>query len=127
LKWPPPSIAGNAYFLIHPGPPDTLTFGLAGYAAVTVVAQVRLFRLYRALSFSPSFWAFTFPSAAMATLALRWLALERPVGDQVDAWILIAAVTVLVALIDARTITRARVIPATRPSYEQNDPSLRTP
>jgi tellurite resistance protein len=99
-----PAVAGNAYFAIHPGSPDTLAFGLAGYAALMVLAQVRLLPLYRALSFTPSFWAFTFPTAAMATFALRWLALEHPAGDDVYAWILIAAVTVLVALIAARTL-----------------------
>jgi tellurite resistance protein len=100
----PPVVAGNAYFVIHPGSPDKLAFGLAGYAAVMAAAQVRLFPLYRALSFTASFWAFTFPSAALATLALRWLALEHPVGAEVCAWILIAAVTVLVGLMAARTI-----------------------
>jgi tellurite resistance protein len=113
-----PAVAGNAYFLIHPGSPDELAFGLAGYAAIMVVAQVPLLPLYRALSFAPSFWAFTFPSAAMATFALRWLALERPAGDEVYAWIVIAAVTVLVALIAARTLlagARGDLVRSTRP------------
>jgi tellurite resistance protein len=104
IELAPPVVAGNAYFVLHHGSPDKVAFGLAGYAAVMVVSQVRRFPLYRALRFTPSFWAFTFPAAAMATFALRWLALERPVGDEVYAWILIAAVTVLVALIAARTI-----------------------
>jgi tellurite resistance protein len=100
----PVAVAGNAYFLLHPGSPDVVAFALAGYAVTMVVAQVRLVPLYRALSYTPSFWAFTFPCAAMATLWLRWLALERPVGQRIYVWILIAATTCLIAAIAARTI-----------------------
>jgi tellurite resistance protein len=108
MELAPPAIAGNAYFLIHPGPPDLLSFGLAGYAAVMAVAQLRLLPLYRALSFTPGFWSFTFPTATMATFALRWLALERPAGETVYAGILIAAITGLTCAVAARTILAAR-------------------
>ncbi|MCW3013846.1 MAG: family transporter [Solirubrobacterales bacterium] len=100
----PVAVAGNAYFLLHPGLPDVVAFALAGYAVTMVVAQVRLLPLYRALRYTPSFWAFTFPCAAMATFWLRWLAIEQPVGQRVYAWILIVATTCLVAAIAARTI-----------------------
>jgi tellurite resistance protein len=99
-----PSVAGSAYFLLHPGAPDVVAFALAGYAATMAVAQVRLLSLYRTLTFAPSFWAFTFPAAAMATLGLRWLAVEQPAGRGVYAWILLAAATSLIATIAARTI-----------------------
>jgi tellurite resistance protein len=48
-----------------------------------VLAQVRLLPLYRALRFGMGFWSFTFPWAAAATLALRWIALEHPSGQRV--------------------------------------------
>jgi tellurite resistance protein len=111
----PPAIAGSAYFLLHPGPPDQLALGLAGYAALMIVAQVRLLPLYRTLSFTPGFWSFTFPWAAMVTLALRWLALERPVGARLYGWILLAAITGLVGAIAARTVlagVRGQLLPA---------------
>jgi tellurite resistance protein len=107
IELAPPALAGTAYFLLHPGPPDQLALGLAGYAALMIVAQARLLGLYRALSFTPGFWSFTFPWAAMVSLALRWLALEQPVGARVYAWILLAAVTGLVAAIAARTLQAA--------------------
>jgi tellurite resistance protein len=69
-----------------------------------VVAQIRLLALYRTLSFTPSFWSFTFPPANMALFALRWLELEHPAGASAYAWVLIAAVTVLIGAIAARTI-----------------------
>jgi tellurite resistance protein len=55
IELAPAAVAGNAYFLIHPGPPDQLLLGLSGYAALMVVAQLRLLPLYRTLSFTPSF------------------------------------------------------------------------
>jgi hypothetical protein len=54
---------------------------------------VRLLPIYPRLSFTPGFWSFTFPSAAMATLGLRWLALEEPTGATAYAWIPIAPLT----------------------------------
>jgi tellurite resistance protein len=72
-----------------------------------VVAQVRLLPLYRTLTFTPGFWSFTFPWAAMVTFALRWLALEHPAGARAYAWILLGAVTGLVGAIAARTIVAA--------------------
>jgi tellurite resistance protein len=104
IELAPAAVAGNAYFLIHPGPPDLLLFALSGYGALMVVAQIRLLPLYRALSFTPSFWSFTFPPANMALFALRWLELEHPAGGNAYAWVLVAAVTALIGAIAARTI-----------------------
>jgi tellurite resistance protein len=104
IELAPAAVAGNAYFLIHPGPPDLLLLALSGYAALMVVAQIPLLPLYRTLSFTPSFWAFTFPPANMALFALRWLELESPPGGSAYAWILVAAVTALIGAIAARTI-----------------------
>jgi tellurite resistance protein len=107
IELAPAAVAGNAYFLIHPGSPDQLLLGLSGYAALMVIAQIRLLPLYRTLSFSPSFWSFTFPPANMALFALRWLELEHPPGGAAYAWALVAAITVLVGAIAARTIVAA--------------------
>jgi len=104
IELAPAAVAGNAYFLIHPGAPDLVLFALSGYGAVMAVAQIRLLALYRALSFTPGFWSFTFPPANMALFALRWLELEHPAGGSAYAWVLIAAITVLVGAIAARTI-----------------------
>jgi tellurite resistance protein len=107
IEMAPAAVAGNAYFLIHPGSPDLLLLALSGYGAVMTVAQIRLLPLYRTLSFSPGFWSFTFPPANMALFALRWLELEHPAGGSAYAWLLVAAITVLVGAIGARTILAA--------------------
>jgi tellurite resistance protein len=104
IELAPAAVAGNAYFLIHPGPPDLLLLALSGYGALMVIAQLRLLPLYRALSFTPTFWAFTFPPANMALFALRWLELEHPPGAGAYAWVLVAAIAVLIGAIAARTI-----------------------
>jgi tellurite resistance protein len=122
----PPAIAGSAYFLLHPGPPDQLALALAGYAALMIVAQARLFPLYRALTFTPGFWSFTFPWAAMVTLALRWLALEHPAGARVYGWILLAAVTGLIGAIGARTIVaglRGQLLPSAAAVHVEETPT----
>jgi tellurite resistance protein len=124
IELAPPVLAGSAYFLIHPGSPDGLALGLAGYAALMVLVQVRLLPLYRALSFTPGFWSFTFPWAAAVTYALRWLDLERPVGARLYGWILLVAVTAFIGAIAARTVVaalRGQLLPPVgpRPGSEQ--------
>jgi tellurite resistance protein len=104
IELAPAAVAGNAYFLIHPGPPDLLLLVLSGYAALMVIAQIRLLPLYRTLPFTLGFWSFTFPPANMALFALRWLDLEQPPGSRAYAWVLVAAVTALIGAIAGRTV-----------------------
>jgi tellurite resistance protein len=99
----PPAVAGTAYFLMGHGS-DSLSLGIATYLVIMVMAQLWLLPLYLRLSFTPGFWAFTFPSIATATLALRWLALEHPTGQLAYAWIAILLATCLTGAIAARSI-----------------------
>ncbi|MEA2468515.1 MAG: tellurite resistance protein [Thermoleophilaceae bacterium] len=130
IELAPAALAGSAHFALHPAV-DSLALGLAGYAAFMVVAQLRLLPLYRALTFTPGFWSFTFPCAAVALVALRWLSLESPAGNSVYAWILIAAVTGLIAAIAARTLvalTRGKLLPLSvargESRFEQREPGV---
>jgi tellurite resistance protein len=52
IELAPAAVAGNAYLLLHPGPPDTVLFTLSGYAVLMVIAQLRFLPLYRTLSFT---------------------------------------------------------------------------
>jgi tellurite resistance protein len=127
IELAPAAVAGNAYFLIHPGAPDLLLLTLSGYAALMVVAQIPLLPRYRALSFTPTFWAFTFPPANMVLFGLRWLELEQPPAAGAYAWILVAAVTVLIGAIAARTVValaQRQLLPAPTASvYEGVQPA----
>jgi tellurite resistance protein len=131
IELAPPAVASSAYFALHPSP-DPVALGLGGYAAFMVVAQLRLLPLYRKLSFTPGFWSFSFPCAAVATIGLDWLSIESPAGKSIYAWILIAAVTALIAAIAARTLlalARREFLPAaaTRPEADAREgrPALR--
>jgi tellurite resistance protein len=94
-------------------------YGLAGYAVLMVLVQVRLLPLYARLSFTPGFWAFTFSWAAVAELALLWLRIERPAGEVVWAALAAGAVSLLIAAIAARSLVaigRGQFLPPPRPA-----------
>jgi signal transduction histidine kinase len=56
-------VAGAAYFDLHGTKPDLLAYGLAGYAVLMVVAQLRFVPIYRRLRFVPVWTAQTTSSA----------------------------------------------------------------
>jgi tellurite resistance protein len=115
----PPAVAGGAYFALHGPTPDVFAYGLAGYAVLMVLVQVRLLPLYVRLSFTPGFWAFTFSWAAVAELALLWLRIERPAGEVVWAALAAGAVSLLIAAIAARSLVaigRGQFLPPPRPA-----------
>ncbi|HTI19664.1 MAG TPA: hypothetical protein VL652_01655, partial [Kutzneria sp.] len=56
------------------------------------------------LRFAPSFWAFTFAWAGVATAALHWLEWERPAGQGLWTCFVLIAITTLVAAIGVRTV-----------------------
>jgi tellurite resistance protein len=90
----PPVVAGNAWFLINGGHVDAIAAGLAGYAVLMVLVQLRLIPVYRRVPFGPGWWAFSFSYAAAFTLAVNWLAAERVPGR--GAWT--AALLVVLSL-----------------------------
>ncbi len=100
----PPAVAGNAYWSMSGGRLDTIALMLAGYAALMIGVQLRLVPQYRRLTFSPGFWAFTFSYAAVAGLAVRWLAAEHPAGHVALIYLTAGAITAGVLLIAVRTL-----------------------
>jgi tellurite resistance protein len=104
IELAPPAIAGSAYFELHGSAPGTVAYGLAGYAVLMVLVQIRLLPSYTRLRFSPGFWSFTFPWCAVAGLALRWLPIERPPGQPVYAALAAGGVSLLVAAVATRSV-----------------------
>jgi tellurite resistance protein len=100
----PAAVAGTAYFSLHQGRDDVLTFTLAGYCVLMVLAQLRLISVYRRLTFNASFWAFAFSYTTVATYALRWLEHAHPAGDEVLGWAILAAITAFIGLIAVRSV-----------------------
>ena len=68
-----------------------------------VLAQLPMLPAYLNLKFAPSFWAFTFSWAVVATAGLHWLVDEHPAGWKVYAYAVLCAISLLVATIAART------------------------
>jgi tellurite resistance protein len=100
----PAAVASLAWTAVHGPAIDTLAAVLAGYGALMVLAQLRLLPIYLRLRFGVGFWAFTFAWAAVATSVLHWIDETRPPGGAVWAWLVLAAVTLLVAGIAARSV-----------------------
>jgi tellurite resistance protein len=110
----PPALAGLAYLAITHGKFDAVAFALGGYTLLAALVQLRLIGLYRHLSFTPGFWAFAFPYAAVATFALHWINYAKPPGYKIWAWVVILAITAFIAALAAETtaaIARRRFLP----------------
>jgi tellurite resistance protein len=104
LEAGPPMVAGVAYFQLHGASVDTFEAALGGYAIMMVLLQLRLASIYVKLSFSPGFWSFTFPTAALGLFGLTWLQATRPAGSTTYAAILLASVTLVIGLIAVRSV-----------------------
>jgi tellurite resistance protein len=115
----PAAVTSLAWFAIHGDHIDAVTAFLAGYGMLMVLAQLRLLPAYLRLTFMPSFWAFTFSWAAVATTGIVWLQSAHPAGYRVWQYVLIAAITALVGGIAIRTviaISRHQFLPGPQPA-----------
>jgi tellurite resistance protein len=111
----PAAVATLAYLDAHGNRVDAVVAFLGGYGLLMVLAQLRLLPAYLRLPFMPSTWAFTFSWAAVASAALRWLQDLRPAGHLAWQYVVLAAITVLIAGIAARTVVavyRGQLLPA---------------
>jgi tellurite resistance protein len=99
----PPALAGLAYLAITRGRVDAVALALGGFTVLSVIVQLRLIPVYWRLSFSPAFWSFAFPYSAVATFALHWINYGKPAGHTVWAWIVLVAITALIAVLAVLT------------------------
>jgi tellurite resistance protein len=118
----PPAVATLAWFDNHGDRIDVMITFLTGFGTLMVLAQVRLLAVYRRLPFMPSTWSFAFAWSAVASAGMHWLNDTRPAGYLAEEYILLAADSILVIAIAARTVTalyRHRLLPqadAARPA-----------
>ena len=103
IQLAPAPVATIAYLSFSHDHIDAFASALGGYALVMVLAQFPLLPAYRRLRFAPSFWAFTFSWAIVATAGLHWLADEHPAGWRAYSYAVLAAISLLVAAIAARS------------------------
>jgi tellurite resistance protein len=115
IEMAPPAVAGAAYFAVAGPTIDAISAGLAGYAVLMAIVQLRFIPEYRRLSFGPGFWPFTFSYAAAATLALEWIGIERPPGSTAWTVLVLVLITGFIGIIAVRTVplaVRGQLVPA---------------
>jgi len=127
----PPVVAGIAWFRINGGRVDPVALGLAGYALLMAMVQLRLVPLYRTLPFGPGWWAFSFPYAAAAAYSLQWLSAEHVAGERAWTWALLTLVTVAATGLAWRTVAALAgdrfLPPATADAVSAPDHPARVP
>ena len=105
IELAPPALAGVAWFALAAGRGTTvIAYAIGGYLVLMALVQVRLIAVYRKLRFSPGFWAFTFSYAIAITCALEWITRTNPPGAIGYAIAAIAAITLFIGAIAARTV-----------------------
>lgn len=125
LEAAPAALAGTAYFELHGPVPDAVVYGITGFLVLMVLVQLRLLPVYCRLKFTPGFWSFTFPWAAIAGFALTWLHIERPEGQTAYSVLVLTAVSLLIGAIAARSlaaIARGQFLPGPGNPPEGHEP-----
>jgi tellurite resistance protein len=100
----PAAVASLAYFFAHGAHITPFVTALAGYGLLMVVAQAPLLGRYVRLRFSLATWAFAFSWAAVASTLLFWIGAEHVAGGRTFSYLVLAAISVLVGAIAARTV-----------------------
>lgn len=100
----PPAVAATAYLGLTGNRIDPIVLGLAGYGLMMVLMQLRFVPLYRRVPVFPGYWAFTFSWAAVCGVAVRWIAIQRPDGERLLAWLATAVITAFIAFMVAVSI-----------------------
>ncbi len=110
----PPVVAGVTWFDINGGIVDGVALGLAGYAGLMVLVQLRLVPIYRTVPFGPAWWAFSFSYAAVFVDGIRWLGATHTSHGREWSYLLLAIVSAAVLALLLRTaasLARGRFLP----------------
>ena len=97
----PPAVGFLAYIELNGGQLDALARVLLFGAVFIALLLVALMRLFLAVPFAISWWAYTFPSAAVALALLRYL---QSVGGTVPRLLAIVALLVATAIVGVVTV-----------------------
>jgi tellurite resistance protein len=98
------ALAAVAWFALAGRGLNLIAYAIGGYLVLMALVQIRLLPVYLKLRFTPGFWAFTFSYAIAITCALEWITRANPPGATGYAIAAIAAITVFIAAIAARTV-----------------------
>jgi tellurite resistance protein len=96
--------ASVAWIVSHPGPMGDAQYFLTGVLVMMIVIQIVCVEEYRKLSFSLSFWVFTFPIAVTGNYAIRWFAASGLEHWETWGWTALGLTSALVAAISTKTV-----------------------
>jgi tellurite resistance protein len=119
IHFAPPVVACAAYLSITSGTPDLLAQALFGYGVFQGLVLVRLIPWLRVQAFAPSYWAYTFGTAACALTSLEFL--ERGLQGPIE-WMappLFVVANVVIGIVFVRTLwllIRGKPLPVTSPA-----------
>lgn len=102
----PPSVGCLAWSALNNGETDALNWILAGLAGFIGLLLLSLLPRFIRLAFAPSWWAYTFPSAAFSLMLIH-LSAAGPKLHPAVGWTALAVATAVVALVAFRTISAA--------------------
>lgn len=103
----PPSVGAMALAALQGGRFEMATWILAGIAGFIALVLLSLLPRFMRLPFAPSWWAYTFPSAAFALLLVQIIGV-RPEGlHPAIGWTAISLASLVVALVAWRTVMAA--------------------
>ncbi len=100
----PPAIGFTAYLQLNGGDVDSVARTLFAVALFLAMVLATMARLFLSLSFAVGWWAFTFPSAALAGAALHCHQALATTTTAVIAGIVLAAATMIIAVVAVRTL-----------------------
>lgn len=103
----PPSVGAMAFASLQGGRFETPAWIMAGIAGFIALVLLSLLPRFARLPFAPSWWAYTFPSAAFALMLIQISAARPAEAHAVTGWIALSAASVIVALVALRTIKAA--------------------
>lgn len=111
----PPAVGGTAWMAIADNQLGAVDLAFAALTILMVLVQIAFVRSYLALRFTLGFWSFTFPFAAVIGYGIEWLALERPEGWQIAAWVMLLAITLFILAVAAQSLRLTLNAPPTLP------------
>lgn len=99
----PPSIGFLSYLALNGGVIDPFARVLVYTALFTALLLVAMAPTFLKVRFAVSWWAFTFPSAALAVATLEYAHRTGSADLMSLAWLVLAAATVIIVTVFART------------------------
>lgn len=100
----PPSVGYLSYMALTGGVPDPFARVLVYNALFTALLLLAMAPTFLKVRFAVSWWAFTFPSAALAVAVLDYASRAASATLMSLAWVLLAVATAIVATVFVRTI-----------------------